>query len=538
MIYRYYHLFLLLSVALWVGQGTAEEIDTKVKYVSKSAIYIDTGRDAGVQVGDSGDVYHESNKIARLEVSFVADNSSSCKIREQLSDITVGDSVVMSISLPEIQQEITEIIKTELKPVQIKTDAELISRTRKEEENQFSGRMGIQYYAQDNIDELNYDFSQPSFFLRAEFENIMGSHHTLAARMRGRKNIRGRELSGVTSTKWNNRIYELSLYYDSPLTNYTYGLGRIVPNGVGGLGYMDGMIFNYRLNEQTEFAVFGGTEPDGETSKISSDETKIGTSVSYEKGDYRTQRLRSSVALSGIYRKGKIDREFLYTQNSYSIGSAWSFFQSGELSINRGWRKDSGGSTFQISSFQASARWSPIRSTSFSVGYNNRKSVRTYDTRSIADSLFDNTTRQGFRLSSSLRLPLNFRVSISGNIRTRTSDDASAYSSSAGITFYDQWVTRIRFSTRGSYFSNLYNKGFQSNISLSRNILKSLDLGIEGGYSSYELDQTNAQVKNYWTKINADYRITPRIYSSTYYELYRGSSVKANRLFVEVGLRF
>ncbi len=538
---KYYRLLLLLVVVLWIGRGIAEELPAKVKYVSKSAIYIDVGRLNGVEIGDSGSVFRVSNRIAHLEVIFVADNSSSCKTIDQQAEISVGDSVAMTVSTPIVKQEITKLTEPDRKiesDPQIKTDSELVDRTRKEEPNRFSGRFGAQYFAQDNLDDLDYDFSQPSFLVRAEVENIMGSHHNLSVRMRGRKNIRSRELSDVTTTRWNSRVYELSLVYDNPQTNYTYGAGRIIPSGAGGLGYMDGLTFSYRFNEMNTVGLFGGTEPDGETSRMSNDELKLGTYISYEKGSYRTQRIQSLLSLSGIYYKGQIDREFLYTRNSYSIGSTWSFYQSGELNLNRGWRKDSSATTFQISSFQFSARWKPIRSTSITFGYNNRRSVRTYDNKSIADSLFDDATRQGFRVRSSIRLPLNIRFSLSGNIRTRASDNSSTYSGSTGLNFYDKWITHIKLTTRCSYFSNLYNRGSQCNISLSRSIVSDLDLRIEGGFSEYKLEQAGNQVKNNWVKLDLDYRITKNTYSAISYELNRGGSLKANRLFVDMGVRF
>jgi hypothetical protein len=534
---RYYHIIILLSLLLMTARVVAEELPAKVKYVAKSNIYIDVGRNNGAQVGDIGNVFREGDTIAQLEIVFVADKSSSCKVLEQNAQIIAGDSLVMNISqtpiinVPTIKRSPKKVPKT-------RTISELVDRSRKEKTNRLSGQIGAQYFTQNDQKEIDYDFSQPSFFVRAEIENIMGSHHSFSVRMRGRKNIRDRQLSDDSKTKWNNRIYQVALNYDNPKTDYSYRLGRIVPNGAGGLGYIDGLTFDYRLNEKTSVGAFGGTEPERETSNISGDVTKYGSYISFRNGSYSKKMVRSLLAFSGVYQKGEIDREFLYTQNSFSAGSVWSFFQSGELNVNRGWRKNNSNETLQLSAIQLSIRYRPIRSTTFTLAFNNRKNVRTYYNRSVADSLFDDASRQGFSIKSQIRLPLNLRLSASGSLRTRASDNSSTYSSSAGIIFYDEWYTRLRFTVRGNYFSNLYNEGIQNRISISRNLFRKIDIRVETGLSSYKLDLTNSTIENRWMKYDLDLRISKRVYSSIYYQINRGDSQDTNSMFVDLGIRF
>lgn len=531
---------LVLALLTFTNAVNADEIDAAVRYIAKSGVYIDVGRSQGVEPGDSAVVIRGEQKIATLLVQFVADKSSACEVVGQTTDITVGDLVKVNVKVfveIDITEETEENVESETVEQEVKSETELFERTRKEKINDLSGRIAMQYYAQDNIDELNYDFSQPSLLVKGNLDNILGSYHNLSVRLRGRRNIRNRDLSELSRGKWNSRIYNLSLTYDKPETPYSYSIGRMSLNGTGGLGYIDGLSFDYSYSGEINIGTFAGTEPDIETAEFKTDETKVGSYITYEKGSYKYHRVRSTFALSGIYNRGVIDREFLYNQVNYSIGRSWSFYQSGELNINRGWRKESSGKTFQVSSFQSSVRWSPTGVMSWSVGYNNRQNVRSYDNRSIADSLFDDAMRQGFRLSSSLRLPHSVRMNFTGNLRTRQSDNSSSYSGSAGLSFNESRFTNIRFNSRFGFFSTLYNDGINASTSLSRSINRDIQVRLGFGTSRYTIDQTGDRIVNSWSKIELDYQLNRQIYTSAYVELYRGDSIEANRFFFDVGLK-
>ncbi|MBT7788564.1 MAG: hypothetical protein HN757_06770 [Calditrichaeota bacterium] len=530
---------MLFTLVFTSGQTFAEELQTNVKYISKSAVYVDAGRINGIEVGDRGTVIRGIEIIAHMEVIFVADNSASCRIVESKTPLKVGDQVTMIVEKPVISLDTTSsnTPKSVITP-RVKTDTELIARTRKELTNQFSGRLGLQYYSQDNLDEFDNDFIQPSYFLRFRIENIYGSYHSLSLRMKGRKNIRDSNLHDISSSSWNNRTYELSIMFDNPNSNFSYNAGRIIPSQVSGLGLMDGISFEYKLHEKYQIGIFGGTEPDYETSNYSSEEVKSGIFLTFDNRNLQGSRIRTTGALLGVYKAGEIDREFVYIRNSYSYKSKTSFYQSGEININRDWRRDKSNNTLEISNFQTSLRWSPVRAFSLNLGYNNLRNVRNADNRTVADSLFDDALRQGFRAGCIFRLPDNIRFSINGNVRSRSSDNSSTYATSSNLSYTDRRISRIRFNGRGSYFSNKYSEGLQFSFSANRNITSDLGAGIEVGVRDYTLISSSTTLRNNWLKLDADYRISRSLYLFTFFEASRGDGVKTNRWMVDAGYRF
>ena len=87
-------LFLLLLV---LGAGAAE-LQTTVKYVSASSVYIDAGREAGIQVGDRVKISRGGDSLAVLEVVYISGTSASCKIIESKGELRSGDMATLQIT--------------------------------------------------------------------------------------------------------------------------------------------------------------------------------------------------------------------------------------------------------------------------------------------------------------------------------------------------------------------------------------------------------------------------------------------------------
>src|SRR6185503_1306405 len=94
MIPRLLCLTLVLSLpALGAGAQTASA-PVAVTYRSETAVYVSGGRAAGLAVGDRLGVLSGRETVAELEVTFLAEHSSSCRILKETQPVKRGDRVV------------------------------------------------------------------------------------------------------------------------------------------------------------------------------------------------------------------------------------------------------------------------------------------------------------------------------------------------------------------------------------------------------------------------------------------------------------
>ena len=520
---------ILLSIPVF-----SASVNTSVKYISSTVIYIDAGSLNGIQKDDFGEIRRADEIVAKIQVSFISDNSASCKIIESFSDIRISDQVIIMI-------EEQQIVQDEKEPVIVDTIVQSpVSQSRgikPRKQKKLSGRIGFQYYAQDNKDEFNYDFSQPSVSLNLRLNDIIDSHHDIHVKMRSRRNFRSSNTASSPSNEWDNRLYEISLNYQNPDSRLNYGFGRLLSNQISGMGYIDGIMLGYKLDKGYSVGFFGGSQPDMQTAEIQTDETKTGVYASFENSDAAGNHFKSTAAFAGKYVDGQINNEYLYSQTNYSIGRKLYLYQSAEISINRGWRKEAAGNSFQLSNILVNLRYNFTQSVSANVGYDNRQNVYTYYNRTTPDSLFDDALRQGYRVGANFKLPKNLRVQTTANFRTQNDGSNPSEYYSASVSTPDIMNTRTFASYRLAAYDNLYSSGLQNSFSLSRYFLRKLNVGLHFGQNSYNYKAYGESVVDNWVKFSGDYLFSSKFYTSAYYEIYSGNDFNSNRVFLDFGIR-
>ncbi len=81
--------------AIGAGAGVATTLDGKVLAVKRdnNFVIIDLGQGTGIKVGDSLQVYRQSQLIADIEVIQVRPNIAACDIKREATPIQIGDNV-------------------------------------------------------------------------------------------------------------------------------------------------------------------------------------------------------------------------------------------------------------------------------------------------------------------------------------------------------------------------------------------------------------------------------------------------------------
>jgi hypothetical protein len=519
--------------------AVADTVNGTVKYLAATSIYLNVGRLQGLQQGDSGQVMHEGKAVARITVAFVADSSSSCTLVEKIGDIHVGDvATVYARGVPAVAPIDTTVIGTPVPPVVAPQPIPPLPTGKRV--TRLTGRIGLQMYGQKSRDAFDYSFNQPGVSVRARLENLFGTAYAINVRLLARKDIRAQALTVSSGSQWYNRIYEAALVNENPESDFHYGIGRLTSNSLAGIGYVDGAMAEYRMGENVKTGVFGGTQPNYRTSDFSRQTKTGGAYATYQQGDYSSRLYMATLALAGEYHGTTTSREFVYQQFNTILNQAWNFYESAEVNVNRGWLKKAEGKSLTLSNLLANIRWSPNRVFSATFGYDNRTPFHTYDTRSIPDSLFDNAIRQGFRLSLDGNLPGGLRAGVNSSLLTQRSAPKSSRALGANLSAANILKSQVFAMAQFNTYTNAFSSGYQPSLRLSRNLAPTLNVGVQGGGDRFTLSTggVNQTYSDRWVNVNADWNMSRRLYSTAYYEIYRGKPFQGDHYFLEIGWRF
>ncbi|MFQ5444787.1 MAG: hypothetical protein ACE5EK_09240 [Nitrospinales bacterium] len=290
------------------------------------------------------------------------------------------------------------------------------------------------------------------------------------------------------------------------------------------------------MNSRWRIGVAGGSQPGLRNSALQTSEQKFGFFLNFEKGDYQTQRISSTVAFSGTYHDGTNSREFVYLQNNFWMSKKFSVYQTVEVDFNRGWKQDYSDRSMQFSNFFISSRYSPADFISINLSYDTRKAVRVYETRSIPDSLFDETARRGFHSGVTFRLPHRIRLSGNLGIRLRQGELKNTTSASGALTIRQVFNTWATLNARVAYFSTMFSKGYRPYVSMRFPIKRGLAINVGGGSYIYETGGDRSY--DNWLETNGYYRVNRKLFVNFGYRMFLNERLRSGRLFLESGVVF
>ena len=535
---RYYLNCILLILCFAVNsfsQNETSDLITSVKYISAENVYLNTGSASGIQIGDKFTVFRNEKNIGHIEVIYVAQNSASCKILDNTEPFLKDDKAVRTFSA--IREEL--IADSTIEKRQRKISSYKRSKTFSQSFARLSGSASFQWYQFLDSRDTDLSFSQPSFRLNLNARQLWGKNFNFNIKLRSRYNNRGSRFSNTSSNdKLNNRIYTLGFEYSDDTAPVNFNIGRIISTKFSGIGYFDGAVVQFNVSSKFNFGIFAGAQPQWQYSDFQSSLQKYGFYVNYLKGDYRLMRFESTLAAAGEYHNGIISREFIYIQNRFNNSSDWSLDQSMSLDINRDWRKEISGESVSLSNLYLSGRYRFSNSLTAGISYDNRKTYLTYETKSIAEELFDAAQRQGLRTNLSITFPQKIRLSANFGLRKKENESETTYSYNSSISKSDLLIKNLRGNLSFSGFSNLYTNGYNPSLRLTQYLNAGHSFGISGGSYLYALNEGNEKRSNNWAGIESYIYLLKRIFLMTNYEYNWGDDSEGHRILAEIGYRF
>jgi hypothetical protein len=534
--------WIIIAIALvCTGQAASATTTFVVKYVSAENVYLNGGQADGLAVGDHLMIYSRGDCPTEVEIVFVADHSASCKTLSSACEIVAGERAILVVTgKTDTAQTVTDsVVPTPAVDTAIAKTSAVPKSYVRPSPPKVTGSVSLLYYLWNDRGVSNLDFAQTTARLNLKVRRLFGKEITFSLRTRGRYDQRQRAyVSTVSRDAWENRIWECSLGYEDPSAAINVFAGRLLPRRVAGAGYLDGVLMEGRVSEETRVGLFAGNEPSWAYADRRLSLYKAGGYVTFSKGQPGKTSIEQTIAGVGEYHGFNVSREFAALQGRFNAGTRWGFYHTAEFDINRSWRKERTGKTIALSSLYLGSYYRLSSTLRLNLSYDTRTNYWTYEARSTVDSLFDHHLRQGIRTQLDVTLPAHVQGSVAFGQRKRQGDPAPTNSYSFHLNRIGLWHPAAGATIQFDSFNGPFEHGLNYSLRLSDNIARSTSISLAYGAYTYRVDLGNLHRSNRWYEVGSQTDLLKKVFLGISVQFNSGDDISGVRLQSELGWRF
>jgi hypothetical protein len=536
----------------------------RVKYASDTSLYIDAGRNANLQDGmklslinpppdgavSEGVRFRGYEHVAELKVITVADSSSVCEIVSANSEIKVGQLAFLTPDSLVDRRDAEAAVEEQKYPIVLTftygdpleeevRQVEEQKQLRESPVGRIRGRFGFDYGGIRESGGLNS--KQLGLVIQSDMSNIGGTYWNFKGYWRGNLNVRSSTPAGATPTTLTdliNRTYQIGLFYQSPYSPVTIGVGRLFLPWAPSLSTIDGGYLGRKIARKATVGFFAGSTPDPSSWSYNPNQRIAGTFVNFEAGDFEHTRLYSTAGIAVTSIQWKVARQFAFFENNFSWKRYVSFYSSLQADEARTSPLVNGGSNpTGISQSYSSLHFQPFHRVGFGVNHNYFRTLPTYDPRLLGTGLLDKYLFQGF--SGDVRVELVRHISVYASLgkSKATTDKKNALNQAYGITFPNLWKTGLLADVHYSKFNSSFGSGKYTSVSLSKSVTDSLRLQVLGGHQVFNSPLTTNTNSNFVNGV-VDWNVGPRYFLEGNFGWYRGTSMNYQQWSSVFGYRF
>ena len=536
----------------------------RVKYVADGSLYIDAGRNANLQeamklslvnpppdgVVSDAVRFRGYEHIAELKVVSVADSSAVCEIVSSNGEIKVGQLAFLTPDSVVERRQAVEATEEEQYPIvmtftygdpleeKIRTVQEQ-KQLRESPVGRVRGRIGIDYGGIHEAGGLNS--KQVGLSISSDISNIGGTYWNFKGYWRGNMNVSSSTPPGANTTTLTdllNRTYQIGLFYQSPYSPVTIGVGRLFLPWAPSLSTIDGGYLGRKITRLATVGFFAGSAPDPSSWSYNPNQHIAGTFVNFEAGDFEHTRFYSTAGVAVTSIQWKVARQFAFFENNLSWKRYMTLYSSLQADEARTSPLPNGGSNpTGISQSYSSLHFQPFHHLGFGVNHNYFRSLPTYDPRLLGTGLLDQYLFQGF--SGDVRVELVKHISVYASLgRSKaTSDKKNSLNQAFGITLPNLLRTGLLADVHYSKFDSSFGSGKYTSVSLSKNLTDSFRLQLLGGHQTFDSSFTNNNHSNFVNAV-ADWNVGPRYFVEGNFGWYRGTNMNYQQWSTVFGYRF
>ena len=536
----------------------------RVKYVADGSLYIDAGRNANLQeamklsvVNPPPDAvvsdavrFRGYEHIAELKVVSVADSSAVCEIVSSNGEIKAGQLAFLTPDSVVERRQAVEATEEEQYPIvmtftygdpleeEVRTVQEQ-KQLRESPVGRVRGRIGIDYGGIHEAGGLNS--KQVGLSISSDISNIGGTYWNFKGYWRGNMNVSSSTPPGANTTTLTdllNRTYQIGLFYQSPYSPVTIGVGRLFLPWAPSLSTIDGGYLGRKITRLATVGFFAGSAPDPSSWSYNPNQRIAGTFVNFEAGDFEHTRFYSTAGVAVTSIQWKVARQFAFFENNLSWKRYMTLYSSLQADEARTSPLPNGGSNpTGISQSYSSLHFQPFHHLGFGVNHNYFRSLPTYDPRLLGTGLLDQYLFQGF--SGDVRVELVKHISVYASLgRSKaTSDKKNSLNQAFGITLPNLLRTGLLADVHYSKFNSSFGSGKYTSVSLSKNLTDSFRLQLLGGHQTFDSSFTNNNQSNFVNAV-ADWNVGPRYFVEGNFGWYRGTNMNYQQWSTVFGYRF
>jgi hypothetical protein len=536
----------------------------RVKYVSDSSLYLDAGRNANLQEGmklslinpppdgavTEGVRFRGYEHLAELRVTMVADSSSVCEILSTNGEIRAGQLAFLTPDSLLDRREAESAVEEQKYPIVLTfTYGDPLEEEVREVQEQkqlhespvgrIRGRIGFDYGGIKEAGGLTS--KQVGMVIQSDITNIGGTYWNFKGYWRGNMNASSASAPGANTTTLTdliNRTYQIGLFYQSPYSPVTIGVGRLFLPWAPSLSTIDGGYLGRKITRITTVGFFAGSTPDPSSWSYNPNQHIAGTFVNFETGDFEHTRIYSTAGIAVTSIQWKAARQFAFFENNFSWKRYIAFYSSMQADAARTSPLLNGGSNpAGISQSYSSLHFQPFRRVGFGINHNYFRSLPTYDPRLLGTGLLDQYLFQGF--SGDVRAELVKHISVYASLgRSKaTTDKKNSLNQAFGITLPNLWKTGLLADVHYSKFDSSFGSGKYTSFSLSKSLTDSFRLQFLGGHQTFNSTLTSNNHSNFVNAV-VDWNVGPRYFLEGNFGWYRGTSMNYQQWSTVFGYRF
>jgi len=542
-----------LAVSAVAQQVTELRTTFAIRYIAVGAVYLDGGREEGLQEGfrltlkriKPGEATLTAETIGAVTITAVTAHSAVASVETSTQDLAVGDIAQISkedlAALQAIQQSKTArryaqvVTFTEGDPLE-QEQHDSVERPPSPAVNRFRGRISYEFNAiRDHTSGLQT--LQNGMAVQMDATRIGGSFWNFTGYWRGRITSNSGTPQIVTLNDLLNRTYTLGLYYNSPVSPNSIGVGRLYLPWATSLGTIDGGYYARRYGRSFRVGAFAGSTPDPTAWDYKPNRQIAGAFANLELGRFETSRFTSTEGLAVTRVGWKAERQFVFTENMFSWRQRISVYhnlEADQLVPGRLGNTDSGAA---ISRSFLTARVQPWKWLAIDFNDNYFRTIPTFDLVLVGTGLLDKILFTG--LSGGFRADLPYQLTLYGNLgRSKRNDDSSgSLNQMYGISMRNVLGSGIRGDMRHSVFHGAFGSGWYQSVSGSRDVGERLRFEVIAGQQEFRSLLTTA-VRGFFVNSNVDFFISRHYVVGGGINLFRGQQQSYDQTFLNLGYRF
>lgn len=532
----------------------------RVRHVEENALYIDIGRNSGLQEGMKLALFHSNpgqnqnsagplgpgKPIAQLNVTIVADSSAVCEIVNSFGEIRIGDFGFLFVSTKSQPGKDDASSQGGDLPLSkgVSDDSPLDDKMQRKFEASSSlpqrntaVRVGVDYDSTQVAG--GFRASEFGFQVQSDMTHIAGTNWSFTGYWRSRFRQTFSGLNGAQLESLDDRIdrtYHIGLYYESPDSPYIAGFGRLGVPGAPSLPTVDGGYFGRKLNHHVTLGVFGGSTPDPTAWDYNPNQRIAGVFTNLEAGSFSGLHFNGAEGIAMTAVRWRAARQFAFFENTISWKDFLWLDNDTEVDAARFSPVTGQSNPTGISFTSSSLHVRPFKPLSLGVDHSYLNSLPSFDPNLLGTSLLDKYIFQGLSFDARYELPYHVGLFTQFGHEKSIADQKTMWNSMYGVSFNDLFKTGLHADVRYAKFASSFGYGNYKAVSVSRG-LGNMQIEFLAGTQSL-ISNFTSNTSSHFVTVSSMWNLGPKYFVETGFTWSRGITLNYNQWNTTFGYRF